>query len=255
MREKPAGDFNYEQPGIDYAAIRRPEPRFQQRIRQAFGDATTLLNVGAGSGSYEPDDLEVVAVEPSASMRSQRPAYLVEAIDAMAEDLPFPDNAFDASLASITIHQWSHLEAGLKEMRRVTKGPVVIFTFDPVALKNFWLRDFAPEMMANECGRMPSIDRVQSYLGGYSVVTPVPIPRDCIDGFAEAFFGRPEAFLDERVRRAQSAWGFVSREEEDQSVDRLSKSLEDGSWEQKYGELRHKDEYLGALSLVVASPS
>jgi hypothetical protein len=92
-------------------------------------------------------------------------------------------------------------------------------------------------------------------LGGYSVVTPVPIPRDCIDGFAEAFFGRPEAFLDERVRRAQSAWGFVSREEEDQSVDRLSKSLEDGSWEQKYGELRHKDEYLGALSLVVASPS
>jgi SAM-dependent methyltransferase len=126
----------------------------------------------------------------------------------MAEDLPFPDNAFDASLASITIHQWSHLEAGLKEMRRVTKGPVVIFTFDPVALKNFWLRDFAPEMMANECGRMPSIDRVQSYLGGYSVVTPVPIPRDCTDGFAEAFFGRPEAFLDERVRRAQSAWGF-----------------------------------------------
>lgn len=254
MRENPAGDFNYEQPGIDYAAIRRPEPRFEIHIRETFGDAKTLLNVGAGAGSYEPDDMEVVAVEPSASMRAQRPPHLVEAIDATAEDLPFADNAFDASLASITIHQWQHLATGLGEMRRVTKGPVVIVTFNPIVLRSFWLSEYAPEMMENECGRMPHFELIENYLGGQIEVLPLPIPLDCVDGFAEAFFGRPEAFLDDRVRRAQSAWGFVSPDVEDASVDRLQRSLEEGSWDREHGALRHQDEYVGALSLIVARP-
>jgi SAM-dependent methyltransferase len=254
VRVDPAGDFNYEQPGIDYASIRRPEPRIGELIRKALGDAKTLCNVGAGAGSYEPDDLEVVAVEPSASMRLQRPAHLTRAIDAVAEDLPFPDGCFDASLASITIHQWKDLRAGLREMRRVTKGPVVILTFEPIALRKFWLNEYAPEMMFHECGRMPGFDRLEDCFGHTIEVTPVPIPNDCTDGFAEALFGRPEAFLDNRVRRAQSAWGFLSRHEEVSSVERLRNSLEDGSWDREHGQLRTQSEYLGSLSLVVANP-
>jgi SAM-dependent methyltransferase len=253
VRERPAGDFNYELQGIDYAAIRQPDPRFGELIRKALGDAKSLLNVGAGAGSYEPEDLEVVAVEPSGSMRAQRPPHLVEAIDAVAENLPFADDSFDASMASITIHQWRDLQSGLREMRRVTKGPVVIFTFEPVAMKNFWLSEYAPEMMSYESGRMPRLEIIEMNVGGNIDVMPVPVPVDCRDGFAEAFYGRPEAFLDERVRRAQSAWGFLPREVEESSVDRLRNALEDGSWDEKHGALRTQDEYLGSLRLIVST--
>jgi ubiquinone/menaquinone biosynthesis C-methylase UbiE len=134
MRDRPAGDFDYESGGAHYSAIRQPEPVIAQAIREALGSAHSLLNVGAGAGSYEPLELEVTAVEPSARLREQRPSHLSRAIDAVAENLPFDDRSFDASLASITIHQWSDLEAGLLEMRRVTRGPVVLTTFDPAAL-------------------------------------------------------------------------------------------------------------------------
>lgn len=254
MRERPAGDFDYEVKGQVYSSVRQPEPRFGAAIRNAFGDAQRILNVGAGAGSYEPDDLDVVAVEPSATMRAQRPKHLTEAIDAVAEDLPFADNSFDASLASITIHQWKDLGEGLKEMRRVTKGPVVILTFEPVALKKFWLSDYAPEMMEYESGRMPSLDVVAGHLGGRVDVSVIPIPHDCLDGFAEAFFGRPEAFLDERVRSSQSAWGFVTSDVERSSVAHLKESLDDGSWDRRHERLRSIPSYDGSLRLLVANP-
>ena len=254
MREKPAGDFNYEQPGIAYSDVRQPDPRIGSLIRSAFGSAESLLNVGAGAGSYEPPDMEVVAVEPSASMRLQRPPHLAIALDAVAEDLPFGDDSFDASLASITIHQWRDVDAGLREMRRVTKGPVVILTFEPVALGKFWLSQYAPELMEHESGRMPSLEVIKKSLGGSFEAKPVPIPFDCVDGFAEAFFGRPEAFLDERVRRAQSAWGLLPREVEDACVARLQGALEDGSWDESHGALRGHSEYFGGLSLIVSCP-
>jgi SAM-dependent methyltransferase len=254
MREAPAGDFDYEETGHAYSSVRKSEPRFGVAIRKAFGDAKRVLNVGAGAGSYEPEDLDVVALEPSAVMRAQRPAHLVEAIDGVAEELPFGDCSFDASLASITIHQWRDLGAGLKEMRRVAKGPVVILTFEPVALQRFWLSEFAPEMMQYESGRMPALDEVAAHLGGSVEVSAVPIPHDCVDGFAEAFYGRPEAFLDESVRRSQSAWGFVSPDVEEASVARLSESLRDGTWDQRHGSLRRLLAYEGSLRLVVAMP-
>jgi SAM-dependent methyltransferase len=254
MRVVPAGDFDYEQDGTHYSAIRRPEPRFARAIREALGDATTLINVGAGAGSYEPEDLEVTAVEPSASMRSQRPPHLAPALDAVAEDLPFPDQTFDAALASVTIHQWSDLAGGLAEVRRVTRGPVVIMTFDPVSLRKFWLAEYAPEMMERESGRMPALGEVTALLGGSVQIEELPIPADCADGFAEAYFGRPEAFLDTRVRRSQSAWGFIDDDEERGSVERLAAALEDGSWDRRFGELRSAAEYSGSLRLVVALP-
>jgi hypothetical protein len=254
VRDEPAGDFDYERGDIDYAAIRRPEPRFAVAVRRALGDARTVVNVGAGAGSYEPDDLEVTAVEPSASMRAQRPDHLVEAIDAVAEALPFEDGSFDAALATITVHQWRDLDLGLSELRRVARGPVVIMTFDPEALWGFWLAEYAPEMVEHESGRMPAIDRIVSQLGGPAVVEDLPIPAGCADGFMEAYFGRPEAFLDERVRRAQSAWGFVDDDVAQRALRRLRAALEDGSWEERFGHLRTAVAYPGSLRLIVARP-
>lgn len=254
MRVVPAGDFDYERGGAHYSAIRRPEPRFARRIRDALGNASSLINVGAGAGSYEPEDMNVTPVEPSASMRSQRPAHLPPAVDAVVEDLPFPDKTFDAALASVTIHQWRDLGRGLTELRRVTKGPVVIMTFDPASLRRFWLAQYAPQMMERECGRMPNIDELATRLGGKVEIEELAIPAQCLDGFAEAYFGRPEAFLDDQVRRSQSAWGFIDRHEERRSVERLRAAMNDGSWDSRFGELRSLPEYSGSLRLVVALP-
>jgi SAM-dependent methyltransferase len=252
VRRQPAGDFDYERGGQVYSSNRRADPKIAAQIRRALGDAQTLINVGAGAGSYEPTDLNVTAVEPSAAMRAERPAQLATAIDAVAEDLPFPDDSFDAALASVTVHQWRDLARGLRELRRVTRGPVVVMTFDPVALRDFWLSAYAPEMMQHECARMPLIDTVEEHVGGQCRIESVPLAADCADGFAEAFFGRPESLLDEHVRRSQSAWGFVDPAIERRSVASLCASLDSGDWDRQHGELRTLDEYWGSLRLVIS---
>ncbi len=252
VRTQPAGDFDYERFGQHYSTVRRPDPRIATLVRGALGEATSIINVGAGAGSYEPVDIEVTPVEPSALMRSQRSSILAPAVDAVAEHLPFPDNTFDAALASITIHQWRDLPRGLSEIRRVTTGPVVILTFDPLSLREFWLADYAPELMAHETGRMPPIELILELLGGQTTVQHIPLPADCTDGFAEALFGRPEAFLDETVRRSQSAWGFVDRQVEERSVEALRIALADGTWDQKHGALRTVADYAGSLRLLSA---
>lgn len=252
MRSQPAGDFDYERFGQHYSTVRRPDPRIAALVRQALGKATSVINVGAGAGSYEPVDIEVTPVEPSAVMRSQRPWHLAPAIGAVAGNLPYPDDTFDAALASVTIHQWKDLRGGLTEIRRVTRGPVVILTFDPLSLREFWLADYAPELMARETGRMPPIGLILELLGGQATLQHIPLPADCADGFAEALFGRPEAFLDEAVRRSQSAWGFVDRQVEERSVDALRRALADGTWDQKHGALRTAADYPGSLRLISA---
>jgi len=254
VRKEPAGDFDYEIGGQGYSSIRRPEPRFADEIRRALGDARSLINVGAGAGSYEPTDMDVTPIEPSASMRAQRPSHLTPAIDAVAEELPFADKVFDAALATVTIHQWRDLATGLAELRRVTRGNVVIMTFDPEELEKFWLGEFSPALMTYEAGRMPALAKVTELLGGTSHVKNLPIPFDCEDGFAESYFGRPEAFLDERVRRSQSAWGFLSNEDEIAAVRALQTGLDDGSWDARHGHLRRQHEYHGALRLITALP-
>ncbi|HVW79349.1 MAG TPA: methyltransferase domain-containing protein [Mycobacteriales bacterium] len=214
----------------------------------------TVVNVGAGAGSYEPRDRDVTAVEPSAGMRAQRPPELVPAIDAIAEALPFPDNWFDAAMATVTIHQWCDLDQGLAELRRVSRGPVVILTFDAASLSRLWLAEYLPELIAAEGARYPDIDHVRAVLGGRSLVKTIPIPLDCVDGFAEAFYGRPERMLDPAVRQAQSAWAFVDEEIAAASVERLRTALESGEWDRKYAALRSQPEYVGSLRLIVALP-
>jgi SAM-dependent methyltransferase len=256
-RARPAGDFDYEAHGPHYASIRRPDPRIAALILSALGPggpARSVLNVGAGAGSYEPVDRAVTAVEPSATMRAQRPPGLVEAIDATAEALPFADDSVDAAMATVTVHQWTDWAQGLREMRRVSRGPVVVMTFDGDALDRLWLAQYAPELMTAERRRYPAIDAIEAVLGGSIMITPVPIPLDCQDGFTEAYFGRPEAFLDPGVRAAQSAWGFIEPAVADQAVARLRADLESGEWDRRFGALRTQPEFIGALRLIVAHP-
>jgi SAM-dependent methyltransferase len=187
-------------------------------------------------------------------MRAQRPPELVPAIDAVAEALPFPDNWFDAAMATATIHQWRDLDQGLSELRRVSRGPVVIVAFDGPSLHRLWLAEYMPELIAAEAARYPEIEHVREVLGGTSLVSAVPIPLDCVDGFGEAFYGRPEQMLDPAVRQAQSGWGFVDPEQAERSVERLRAALESGEWDRKHGALRTQPEYLGSLRLIVANP-
>ena len=242
---------DYEIHGGTYSRHRRGDPRIAERILAALGDSETVLNVGAGGGSYEPDDRWVLAVEPSATMRAQRPPGGAPAIAASAESLPFDDDTFDAAMACVTIHHWKPVEAGLAEMRRIARGPVVVFTFDLDFLPD-WQKEHLEEGLAVERTRFPSLDRVGEALGGRTRVETIPTPADCTDGFFEAFWNRPESLLDPEVRGAQSIWALVPDETESAMVDRLASALEDGSWDDANAHLRGQDEFNGALRLVIS---
>ena len=249
-----AGDADYGAIGTSYRHYRRPDSRIAARISQALGPARTVLNVGAGAGSYEPADRQVTPVEPSASMRAQRPAGLAAAVDAAAEELPFADGSFDAAMTTFSVHQWSDLRAGLREIRRVTRGPVVILTGDPGRFRRFWLTEYAPEVIDTEARRYPSFEALAEGLGGLVTATVVPVPLDCTDGFNEAYYGRPEALLDPAARRSCSAWSFVSAAVHDRFTRDLSRDLADGTWDDRHGHLRSQPAFEGSLILVTSQP-
>ena len=246
-----AGDANYGMIGTGYTTYRRPDPRIASVIRAALGASRSVLNVGAGAGSYEPPDLTITAVEPSASMRAQRPPHLSAAIDAVAEELPFPDGHLEARMATFTIHQWKDLGAGLREMRRVTRGPIVILTCDPSLVRRFWLNDYAPDVLAAEARRYPGMNRIAWLLGPNTREVPVAIPLDCVDGFNEAYYGRPEMLLNNNARRACSAWSFVDPATEAGYIDHLDHELRDGAGDDRHGHLRAQPEFEGSLRLML----
>ena len=195
--ERVGGDTNYALHGTTYTSYRQTEPRIAALIHSALGlgqGTRTVLNVGAGAGSYEPHSdatLTVTAVEPSAAMRQKRPAHLPAAVDAKASSLPFADGAFDAAMATFTIHQWPDLTAGLTEVRRVTRGPIVLLTCDPDAVMRFWLHDYAPEVTTTEASRYPPLSAIAAALPNDTVTaSPAPIPFDCVDGFNEVKISR-----------------------------------------------------------------
>lgn len=247
--------FNYDKLGQKYSGYRQTDPRIEAYVTKALENAKTVLNVGAGAGSYEPADKYVVAVEPSVVMRAQRAKNnKVPAINAKADNLPFDDNAFDASMAMVTVHHWPDMDKGLKELRRVTRNEVVIMTFDPEALDNFWNVHYFPELIEVEKARYPTIDFVKQSLGGHCEVVPIPIPLDCVDGFQEAFYGRPEAFLKKEVRLSQSAWGFLPQGLEEKLVAALEDDLKSGEWDMKYGHFRTQPNFTCALRLIISTP-
>ncbi|MYW64448.1 methyltransferase domain-containing protein [Streptomyces sp. SID8379] len=233
---------------------RRPDERIARAIARALGDAHHVLNVGAGTGSYENPAHTITAVEPSLAMRAQRPARLATAIDAVAEDLPFTDGRFDASMALFSVHQWSDAEAGLREMRRVTRGPVIVLTCDPARVRDFWLYDYAPDVLDTEARRYPRLSRLAGALGGTVTTRPVPIPLDCTDGFNEAYYGRPELLLDPAARQPCSAWSFIDDRARQDFDTSLRRALGSGAWDEAFGHLRHRPTYSGSLVLLRATP-
>lgn len=246
--------FDYEKSGQKYSGNRQTEPKIAEYVNTALGNAKTVLNVGAGAGSYEPLDKFVIAVEPSLVMRQQRLSNnKTPAVNAKGDNLPFDDKSFDATMAMITIHHWPDIPKGLAELRRVTKGPVIIMTFDPAALDKFWNAKYFPELIEVEKARFPPIELITNALGGDCKVIEIPIPLNCADGFQEAFYGRPEAFLQKEVRLSQSAWGFLSEEVENKLVKKLHDDLKSGEWDKKYGHFRTQPYFTCALRLIVST--
>ncbi len=245
---------DYELHGRTYAEHRRPDPRIAERIHDALGDARTVLNVGAGAGSYEPTDRWVLAVEPSATMRAQRASDAAPAIAAYAEALPLDDDAVDAAMACVTIHHWDPPEVGLAELRRVSRGPVVVFTFELDSLPA-WQHEFLHEGLVKERPRFPAVDDIRAALGGRTRVERIPTPGDCADGFFEAFWRRPEGLLDPTVRSAQSMWALLEPDVEQRIVERLAGALDSGAWDAEHGYLREQDSFQGALRIVISEAS
>jgi SAM-dependent methyltransferase len=242
----------YDRTGIGYAQVRRADPRIAAFVERALGDARTVLNVGAGTGSYEPAERLVTAVEPSARMISQRGADAAPVVQASAEDLPFDDDSFDAAMAMITVHHWADLDAGLVEMARVARDRVVVLTFDPGPLADFWLVDYFPRAFEIHSEFMPPLERISAALGGARVET-VPIPRQCTDGFFFALWDRPELQLDPEVRRASTVWHEMEPDRIAHGLAALHADLESGRWDERHGHLREDTEELElGLRLLVA---
>jgi SAM-dependent methyltransferase len=242
----------YDEIGAAYRVTRRTEPRIAARIWAALGDARTVLNVGAGTGSYEPPGRDVTAVEPSALMRAQRPAGAAPCVAAAAERLPFEDQSFDAAMAVSTVHHWQDPIAGLREMRRVARR-VVVFTHETIDAAwcgRFWLtRDYLPEVADLLVGR-PSLAEQARAIGAR--IEPVPIPWDCADGFFEAYWRRPEAYLDDHVRRGISVWARVGTDAEQRALRGLRDDLASGRWAERNSGLVALDAADLGLRLLIA---
>lgn len=239
-------DAKYDVIGSNYAELRKPDPRIAAAIESALGQARTVLNVGAGTGSYEPVTRHVTAVEPSAEMIRKRSASAASAIQARAEELPFDDATFDASMAILTVHHWTDKQAGLREMRRVTSGPIVLLTFDPSHRP--WLTDYLPELASLDEAQMPAMADYEHWLGAVEV-TPVLVPHDCSDGFLYAYWRRPAAYLDPHLRSGSSSfWSIDSKP----GLMRLEEDLQSGDWERRYGELLNLEAYDAGYRLIVS---
>jgi SAM-dependent methyltransferase len=237
----------YDRIGLNYSGLRNPDPRIAALIDSALEDSRTVLNVGAGAGSYEPAHREVTALEPSIGMIGQRRTPAAAVVQGRAEALPFADRSFDAAMAVLTVHHWSDQAQGLREMRRVSRGPVVILTYDP-AFRGFWLADYLPELVTLDEAQMPAMADYARWLGPVAV-SAVPIPNDCTDGFLSAYWRRPEAYLDLRVRAAMSS--FWTLGDVSPALARLERDLESGAWAERHSGLLGLDSLDCGYRLVV----
>jgi SAM-dependent methyltransferase len=248
------GEVAYDRMGVGYRKVRRADPRIAARVEAALGNAHTVLNVGAGAGSYEPREREVTAVEPSRVMIAQRPEGAAAVVQANAEALPFEDGSFDAAMAIITLHHWTDPAAGLAEMARVARERVIVLTFDPAPLADLWLvQDYFPRTLEIHGDSMPPIAELAATMGPSTAIEPVPIPSRCEDGFFCALWDRPEWHLDPEVRRASSVWHLMDAEETERGLAALRADLESGAWDERHGHLREAAELDVGLRLLVAS--
>ena len=238
----------YDSIGHGYRGRRRQDPRIADSILRVLGGSSSVVNVGAGAGSYEPRDRKVVAVDPSMVMLGQRGPHAAPAVRATAMDLPFCDESFDAALAILTIHHWADLSRGLQELRRAARQVVVILTFD-TSVGGFWLTDYFPEIPEVDRSSMPSLSDIRQHLGNVAVID-VPIPHDCTDGFLGAYWRRPHAYLHADIRSAISVFSMIGGLE--QGLESLRRDLESGVWQRKYGHTLQQTELDLGYRLVIA---
>jgi SAM-dependent methyltransferase len=244
----------YDTIGRTYTRTRRPDPRIAAQIDAALGSARTVVNVGAGAGSYEPADRAVIAVDPSRTMLAQRPAAGGPAVQGVAERLPFADATFDAAMATLTLHHWPDVEGGLAEMRRVARRQVIFF-FDPVYSNDYWLiADYSPDLSNISSERdAPGPDRIAAVLDVRSIA-PVLVPADCTDGFGGAFWNRPDRYLDPEVQAGISSFAQLDPAAQRDLTERLRADLESGAWDERHGDLRALDACdLGYRLLIAGS--
>jgi SAM-dependent methyltransferase len=244
-----SGPGYYERAGHRYTALRRSDPRIAAALTAALGDAASVVNVGAGAGSYEPPDRAVVAVEPSAVMLAQRRSA-APPVRAVSEALPFPDDSFDAALAVLTLHHWSDWRRGVAELRRVARRAVLL-TFDAEAEPHFWLFDYFPGILASDRTRMPPLGELCALLD--ATATPLPIAHDCTDGLLGAHWRAPERYLDAGVRAATSGFAALAATELADGLRRLAADLDSGAWTARYGRLLRQDEAELGYRVVVGS--
>ena len=242
----------YDKIGTGYSLTRKPDPRISQRINAALGNCRSIINVGAGSGSYEPPGKGVIAIEPSATMIDQRALDSAPVVQGVAEQLPFADKTFDAALACLTIHHWEKSGSGLAEMRRVARNRIVIFTWDQDIWESFWLiRDYFPCVNELDRPRAVAIRDIIAELG-HCQILEVPIPHDCLDGFHGSFWRRPHAYLDSRIRSGISTYALMQPEDLEEGLQRLAADLDSGAWETRHSALLGLEEADLGYRLIVA---
>ncbi|HEX3391461.1 MAG TPA: methyltransferase domain-containing protein [Solirubrobacteraceae bacterium] len=242
----------YEEIGIDYTNARGADPRIAEQIHAALGNATSIVNVGAGVGAYEPCDREVLPIEPSTRMIAQRSHELPEAIRGYAECLPLPSDCVDAAMACMTLHHWSDWRIGVQELRRVARERVVIFTYDRSFSEHFWLlRDYLPRLGRVDSERFPALEEQSAALGEDVKIEPVPIAHDCEDGFLGAYWRRPHAYLNKQIRAGISTFHLADAEEMLDGLAGLADDLDNGRWEDRYQDLLEREQLdLGYRLLV-----
>jgi SAM-dependent methyltransferase len=242
---------SYDTIGVNYSDLRKPDPRIGALIDDALGSATTVLNVGAGAGSYEPAARRVTALEFSGEMIRQRPHDAAPVVQGRAEALPFAHGSFDASMAVLSVHHWTDQQTGLREMRRVTRGAVVLLTFD-TSHPAFWLADYISALVTLDEAIFPSMKHYEQWLGPVDIV-PVPIPHDCSDGFLCAYWRRPEAYLNPRVRQGISSFWKIG--DITGGLKALADDLKSGAWAARHAVLLDRDEADFGYRLVVSRPA
>ncbi len=247
----------YDRIGHGYELTRREDPEIRRRIHAALGTARSVVNVGAGTGSYEPADREVIAIEPSEVMRAQRPAHRVSAISAGAGRLPLTDRSVDAAMAILSLHHWdAERERGVRELRRVARGPVVILTYDPRISGRMWLMaEYLPEVAELDHEIFPHPEVIVSWLGGDARVEAIELARDTPDWMLGSFWAHPERVLDARARGATSGFARMPQEVVERVVAGVGRDLQSGEWDRRHGHLRELDRLDVGLRLIVAPPA
>lgn len=247
-----SSDIAYDSIGCQYGRFRNADPRIEATIHDALGDAVRILNVGAGTGSYEPADRSVVAVEPSSTMIRQRHDGAAPAIRAVAEQLPVATGSFDAVMAILTIHHWSDWRAGLSELCRIAPRRLV-FTFAPELHNQLWLlRDYFPGALPTPTiSRTPDVEEVAELLRT-DRIEPVLVPHDCTDGFNWAYWRRPERYLDVDASRSTSVLAQLPDADLQAGLERLAEDLRTGRWHDRYGHLLDLDHIDGGFRLVIS---